>query len=157
MPVQFSSFLLPRNGNTWFLLEDKYLKGGFQVCADTAARNAINPANLKAGQLVVTQNDNRLWQLQADLITWLEFNPAVTPPPSPLYTHKQAIPQATWTVAHGKACSYFSYTIFDDSGKAVLPNEVTIVDTNNVVLSFLVPIGGHCVFAFDFSAQAPVA
>ena len=75
MPVQLASFLIPKNGNTWFVVEDKFIKGGMQVVASAEARDAINPINMKPGMLVVTQSDNKLWQLQADSSSWVEFSP----------------------------------------------------------------------------------
>ena len=147
MPVQLASFLLPRNGNTWFILEDKYLKGGLQVAANAATRDAINSINLKSGQLVITQDDHRLWQLQDDLVTWIEFVSASTY--NPFYTHKQLTPDDAWLVNHGRNCRYFNYSAYDGNGRALIPDDVEIVDENNVIVSFIVPISGHCSFAFD--------
>lgn len=73
MAVQLASFMVPKNGNTFFLLEDKYLKGGLRLVADVAERSAINPLSFKAGMLVITQNDKKIWQLGSDLLTWSEF------------------------------------------------------------------------------------
>ncbi len=72
MPFEFTSFLIPRNANSFFLLEDRYLKGGLQVRADVAARDSIPASNRKAGMIVVTQTDNKLWQLGADATSWTE-------------------------------------------------------------------------------------
>lgn len=73
MPLILSSYLIPANGNSWFLLEDKYVKGGYQVVADTLARDAILSSNRKAGMLVYTQADGKTWRLNADLLTWAEM------------------------------------------------------------------------------------
>ena len=72
MPYQFASFLLPKNSNTFFLLEDRYFKGGLQVRADEADRDAIPTGNRKGGMIVVTQTDHKLWMLESDLTTWSE-------------------------------------------------------------------------------------
>lgn len=74
MAVQLSSFIVPKGGNTWFILEDKYLRGGLQVLANAAARDAIVPENRKASMIVITQDDNKLWQLDKDLVTWKAFS-----------------------------------------------------------------------------------
>lgn len=74
MPISLASYIQPRNAtnpdpalrNTYYLLEDVYLKGGYQVWADVAARDAINPLNLKAGMLVYTLAENKMWQYGAD-------------------------------------------------------------------------------------------
>lgn len=70
MPIQIPTFLVPRNANTFYLLDDKYLRGGFQVRADHNDRNSIPVGNRKAGMLVYTQNDQKLWSLTPDLSTW---------------------------------------------------------------------------------------
>jgi len=72
MPYQFTSFLIPKNANTFFLLEDRYVKGGFQVRSDVADRDAIPPGNRKPGMLVWTQAEGKLWQLAGDSATWGE-------------------------------------------------------------------------------------
>lgn len=73
MSIQVASFLAPKNGNTWYVLEDKFIKGGLQIVADQTARNAINPLNLKEGSLVLVLADNIVYQLAADLVTWNQF------------------------------------------------------------------------------------
>ena len=73
MPVAVASFLIPRTGSDYFLLEDKYLRGGLQVLANAEERDYMPEDRLKAGMIVVTQNDGVLWQLQADEITWTEL------------------------------------------------------------------------------------
>jgi hypothetical protein len=76
MPIFLSSFLLPLSGRDYFLLEDIYLRGGFQVHLDTAKRDAIPAGNRKAGMLVHTQSDKKIWQLDEDMETWTEFKTA---------------------------------------------------------------------------------
>ena len=73
MPIQVASFIIPKAGNTWFVLEDKYIKGGLQVVPTLADRDAINAFNLKASMLVIVSADNKIWQLGTDLLTWTEF------------------------------------------------------------------------------------
>ena len=74
MPIQLASNIVPRNGNTWYLLEDVYLKGGFQVRKDEADRDSIDSLNLKAGMLCLTQDTKTLWILGDDLVTWTQFS-----------------------------------------------------------------------------------
>ena len=73
MPITLTAFLKPANGNTFFLLEDIYLKGGYQVVATSTARDNIIPVNRKSGMLVFVQADSSLWQLDQNLTTWLPF------------------------------------------------------------------------------------
>lgn len=74
MPIPVASFLVPRGGGTFFLLEDKYIKGGLQIVADAAERDAIDEFNRKPLMLVITEDDEKIWQLQKDLISWAEFS-----------------------------------------------------------------------------------
>jgi hypothetical protein len=70
MPINIASYLLPRAGNSYALLEDTYLKGGFRIVADLAARDAIDATARKAGMYVVTNVDNVMYRLNPDLTTW---------------------------------------------------------------------------------------
>lgn len=73
MAIQVASFLIPKGGNSFFIIEDKYVKGGLQVAATVADRDAIISANRKFCMLVLVQADKKIWQLESDLITWTEF------------------------------------------------------------------------------------
>jgi hypothetical protein len=147
MPVQLASFLIPRNGNDWYLLEDKYIKGGFQVVADLTVRDAINPVNRKAGMLTYVQSSASMFQLGTDLVTWTAFSFAQVY--NPFYTHKQLLPSASWQIFHGRNCRYFHAQAYESNGKFLIPNDITIIDANTVQLDFLSPISGHCTLSFD--------
>lgn len=73
MPIQFASYLTPRTGNTYALLDDKYIKGGYRVVADVTARNSIDASCKKSGMLVHTLDDGKIWKLGGDLVTWVEY------------------------------------------------------------------------------------
>lgn len=73
MPINLASSIQPRNGNDYFLLDDVYLRGGFQVRPDAASRDAINSMNRKAGMMVMTQDDGKIWVLQSDMLAWAEL------------------------------------------------------------------------------------
>lgn len=146
MPVNVTSYLLPRNGAKWFVMEDIYLRGGFRVVANVAERDTIHASSKKARMVVITADDGIIWQLQPDNRTWAEFRTKSLY--FPFFTHDQPDPDESWTVAHGKDTKYFSYTLFDESGKQVIPNEVVIVDSNTVEFQFHVPIAGHATLTF---------
>jgi hypothetical protein len=152
MPIQVASFLIPRNNNTWYILEDKYLKGGLRVCTDVAERTAIHAASLKLGMLVLLLSDNKIYQLKNVSTKLWEPYVSSTPQVNPFHTHKQVAPSDVWTIQHNKANRYFQHTLFDDSGKSILPDEITIIDNNTVQIKFIMPIMGHCVLAFDSAA-----
>ena len=63
MPIPVSSNLIPRNGNTWPVVEDVFVKGGFRVVSNLAARNAIDPLGMKLGMLVFVQSENAHFKL----------------------------------------------------------------------------------------------
>ena len=52
MAIKVASNIIPLNGNTWPVVEDVFVKGGFRVVDDLAARDAINPLSMKQGMLV---------------------------------------------------------------------------------------------------------
>jgi hypothetical protein len=74
MPIELISNLIPAGSNTFFLLEDIFLKGGYQVRQDITDRDSIEADNRKAGMAVWTISENALWILNVDLITWVEFS-----------------------------------------------------------------------------------
>lgn len=59
----------------FFILEDIYLKGGFQAVADNTARDAILAGNRKAGMLVWSEGAGTLYQLGPGLTNgdWVVF------------------------------------------------------------------------------------
>jgi hypothetical protein len=77
MPIYIATFLAGKNGATNFLVEDISFKGGYQVRADTTARDAIDALNRKQGMLVYTVADGKVWMLNADLTTWSNLNQAI--------------------------------------------------------------------------------
>ena len=74
MPITLISNIVPANGNTFYILEDSFLKGGYQTVSNIEARDAIDPVNLKAGMAVFTQEPKNLWILNSDLTTWTKFS-----------------------------------------------------------------------------------
>lgn len=62
MPLYPSSFFVPPAGVP-FLIEDKYMRGGYRVLATVTDRDAIATAARKAGMLVRTQDDGNIYEL----------------------------------------------------------------------------------------------
>lgn len=52
------------------------------------------------------------------------------------YEHVQNTPALTWSIAHGGGSQRIQVTIWDETNGMMLPDEVTIVDANNVTVSF---------------------
>lgn len=70
MPVYFESFMLPAFSQLPFLLEDKYLRGGFQSLNTLADRDGMHVARKKAGMLVYIKETSSYYQLSDDLSEW---------------------------------------------------------------------------------------
>jgi hypothetical protein len=56
------------------ILEDVHTKGSFRAVANATIRDAISDKCRKAGMLVWTQDDETMWQLDSDLVTWVLYS-----------------------------------------------------------------------------------
>lgn len=63
MAVQLASNIAPKNGQTYYMMEDIYLKGGLQIRDNIADRDTIAIANLKLGALVLTVDTGKIWKV----------------------------------------------------------------------------------------------
>lgn len=73
MPISMSAFLLPSNTAVPFLVEDIYVKGGFQVKSTFAELAKIHPFAKKVGMLAYVIADDKIYKLQPDKTNWEEF------------------------------------------------------------------------------------
>lgn len=73
MAIRVISNIEPYGNNDWYIVDDTLVKGGYQSVPNAAARDSINPVNLKPGMLVYTQDDKQIWQLADDLTSWRPF------------------------------------------------------------------------------------
>ncbi len=69
-----------------------------------------------------------------------------------MHTHKQPVAAALWSINHGLNHKYFTYNVYDATGRSIWPDEVNIIDENNITISFLIPTSGHVVITFDPAA-----
>lgn len=51
MPVQLTSFLIPKNNAPFYLMDDIYVRGSIKACVDLAARDALPVSGMKEGSL----------------------------------------------------------------------------------------------------------
>jgi len=144
MPVTVTSFLIPVGGASWFILEDKYLRGGYRVVANTTERDNIHINSKKPGMVVYIQSTGELQKLDTDGLTWVKFTIGY----NPFHTHTQAVPSNLWTITHNKNSRYFTHSVFDVAGNSVIPEELKIIDLNTVEVSFSTPIAGQLTLAF---------
>lgn len=73
MSIKVIDELAPKTPAVFPVLDDQHLRGGARQVANATARNAIPAGHRKIGMLVVTQDDGKLWKLDTDLLTWVEF------------------------------------------------------------------------------------
>lgn len=119
MAIELSSFLIPKNSNTFYLLEDKYVKGGLHTTATHTARDLIDSRNRKPGMLVVTQNDMKVWQLDTDMTTWNELvlgsstGNVIPVRMKAVHTTNQLVPGGSELFAFqmGKSCILYDLTV----------------------------------------------
>lgn len=147
MPIQVAANLIPRNSAKWPVLEDVYIRGGIRVVASAAARDAIYAdaaarPGLKIGMLLVTADDQRLWQYTG-VNAWTEFKRAVTK------TYTFSIPGTVWNIPHNVGTKNFTYTLFDETGLQIFPNECKAVDANTIQLTFLEAVSGAVTINFN--------
>lgn len=62
MAIRLSTFLLPKNDNNFFLLEDKHIKGGYTIVNTLVDRDNIPEINLKVGSLVYVISQNSTYR-----------------------------------------------------------------------------------------------
>lgn len=76
MPIYPTSFFIPPQGVP-FIVEDKYVRGGYRVLATIAERDAIATASRKEGMLVRCQDDGNIWELKGGTTNtfWKLFDP----------------------------------------------------------------------------------
>lgn len=87
--IEISTFFTLADTNPLFVVEDKFVRGGCRIVTDTAARDELltKTYHIKAGMLVVTQSDLKIWQLGTDLQTWTEIPEPVIPYTLPIATN----------------------------------------------------------------------
>lgn len=78
MPITLGGNIVPAGGQSFYLMEDIYLKGGLQIASTISDRDAIAITNLKLGQLVLCLDSNKIWQVSTLTLPTLD-NPDVTP------------------------------------------------------------------------------
>lgn len=78
MPIQVASSLVPRDGNSYPILDDRWVAGGYKVVADNTERDALDAAGLKPGSAVYVQSTgltHRVDSIVQGVISWADFFP----------------------------------------------------------------------------------
>ena len=73
MPLYFTSFMLPASAAIPYLMEDKYIRGGYRSVATVADRDAIVTGQRKAGMRVYCADTQKVYTLNPGALTvWVE-------------------------------------------------------------------------------------
>jgi hypothetical protein len=57
-------------------------------------------------------------------------------------THTQSVAATTWNFAHGTGNPYPVITVWNDVGKVIVPQDITMVDSSNLTITFNVAVAG---------------
>jgi hypothetical protein len=52
------------------------------------------------------------------------------------FVYQQTVPTSTWLINHNAESTYVSTTILDSNGNAILPDEIHVIDINNISVTF---------------------
>lgn len=77
MPIQIAGKFVPQNDNTWPLLEDKFIQGGYRIVANEAERLAMNVEGLKIGQKIYQVDTDAEYRITA--VTLEDFTSVLIP------------------------------------------------------------------------------
>ena len=64
------------------------------------------------------------------------------------YVHIQSSLEPLWVIQHNRKSMNFVYTIFDDTQSHCLPDNIQVVDENQIVVHLLEGMAGRAIFSF---------
>lgn len=102
------------------------------------------PASPTVGRIVF--KDKRVYmcvELVSELPVWVALTNELN-----TYVHRQTGQGTTWNVAHNLNTTSPTIQIYDSAHKYVIPDDITIVDNNNLNISFGFPMVGTAVLMF---------
>lgn len=94
---------------------------------------------------------NQLIQLE-EAVDNIEFDQALEPIG---YTYIQEVADVVWAITHNKNTKNFTYALFDSSGRQFIPNEVVMVDSNNLEVRLNAPVSGQVNIVFYVDKLTP--
>lgn len=100
------------------------------------------PAFPKVGRLVFTTNKILYIcvSITNGLPVWVPLTRELT-----MNTHTQSTAAAMWTIDHGLNTTGVQVQIFDNQGRVIIPDEITIVNSNQVTVEFGTAFVGRAV------------
>lgn len=78
--------------------------------------------------------------IDQDLPVWVPLTRELT-----LYTHTQNEAAETWTINHGLNTSGVQVQVFDEAGRVMIPDEITITNSNSVLVEMNTAMAGRAV------------
>lgn len=84
---------------------------------------------------------------------WLELTNVAS-----IYVHDQTVTSSTWTVAHNLGVDDVIVSVYDAADNVIIPDEISITDTNNISITFSSTLTGKVVvLSGDSNGGASVA
>lgn len=67
---------------------------------------------------------------------------------SPGFLYVRTVASTTWNILHNSASEQLICQVYDITGEFILPNSITIIDGNNVQITFAAPQAGKAHLLF---------
>jgi hypothetical protein len=66
---------------------------------------------------------------------------------APMFIHTQSTTSTTWTITHNLNISYPIVNIYDSTNKVIIPQEIEVINSNSIVVTFYEPTAGYASIA----------
>ena len=132
MPIPLIAQITPKNNGAFALVDDKDIRGGFQVSPSYADMLIINTDNRKVGMQVYCQDTRLTYQLQSDLNTWSEIVASGGSSGTTVYI--QTISASVWNINHN--LDKYPTVFTEDSVGREVKGDLDYVDANNLTVTF---------------------
>jgi len=99
------------------------------------------PATPKVGRLVFVNSILYICvSITNGLPVWVPLTRELT-----LYTHTQSVASVTWVINHALNTTGVQVQVFDNQGRVVIPDEITVTDSNHVTIQLGTAFVGRAV------------
>lgn len=99
------------------------------------------PASPKVGRLVFVNSILYICvSITNGLPVWVPLTKELT-----LYTHTQSLASTEWIINHGLNTTGVQVQVFDNQGRVVIPDEITVTDSNHVTIELNTAFVGRAV------------
>lgn len=117
-----------------------YIKNGYTTGAITRTGDTYYKYSLLVGE----ERNFATGAVPNNEANWTEANlgGGIIQPQAFGYVHTQSTASDTWLVVHGQNTRALMYQVFTSSYEHILPDEMTIVDENQILITFGAPISG---------------